>query len=29
VGVEWRLLEGVPGEEVRRVLEIARRRTFA
>ncbi|HEY7966719.1 MAG TPA: Crp/Fnr family transcriptional regulator [Solirubrobacteraceae bacterium] len=26
--MEWRLLEGVPAEEVRRVLEIARRRTF-
>jgi CRP-like cAMP-binding protein len=26
--VEWRLLEGVPAGEVRRVLEIARRRTF-
>jgi hypothetical protein len=29
VGVEWRLLEAVPGEQMRRVLEIARRRTFA
>ena len=27
--MEWRLLEGVPAEEVRRVLEIARRRSFA
>jgi CRP-like cAMP-binding protein len=26
--VEWRLLEGVPGEEVRRLLSVARRRTF-
>ena len=26
--MEWRLLEGVPGEEVRRLLSIARRRTF-
>ena len=25
---EWRLLEGVPAEEVRRLLEVARRRTF-
>jgi len=27
--MEWRLLEGVPADEVRRTLEIARRRTFA
>ena len=26
--MEWRLLEGVPGEEVRRLLSVARRRTF-
>jgi CRP-like cAMP-binding protein len=26
--VEWRLLEGVPGEEVRRLLSVARRRSF-
>ncbi len=26
--MEWRLLEGVPGEEVRRFLSVARRRTF-
>jgi len=26
--VEWKLLAGVPGEDVRRVLGIARRRTF-
>jgi CRP/FNR family cyclic AMP-dependent transcriptional regulator len=26
--VEWRLLEGVPEEEVRRLLQLARRRTF-
>jgi CRP/FNR family cyclic AMP-dependent transcriptional regulator len=26
--VEWRLLHGVPEEEVRRLLEVARRRTF-
>lgn len=26
--MEWRLLEGVPPEEVRRTLEIARRRSF-
>jgi CRP-like cAMP-binding protein len=26
--MEWRLLEGVPQEELRRTLEIARRRTF-
>jgi CRP/FNR family transcriptional regulator, cyclic AMP receptor protein len=26
--VEWRLLEGVPREEVRRLLALARRRTF-
>lgn len=26
--VEWQLLEGVPAEEVRRLLSIARRRTF-
>jgi CRP-like cAMP-binding protein len=26
--VEWKLLAGVPGEDVRRVLSIARRRTF-
>jgi CRP-like cAMP-binding protein len=27
--MEWRLLEGVPGEEVRRLISVARRRTFA
>jgi CRP/FNR family cyclic AMP-dependent transcriptional regulator len=27
--MHWRLLDGVPQEEVRRTLEIARRRTFA
>jgi CRP-like cAMP-binding protein len=26
--MEWRLLEGVPAEEVRRLLSVARRRTF-
>jgi CRP/FNR family transcriptional regulator, cyclic AMP receptor protein len=26
--MEWRLLEGIPQDEVRRTLEIARRRTF-
>jgi CRP-like cAMP-binding protein len=26
--VEWRLLEGVPGEDVRQLLSVARRRTF-
>lgn len=26
--MEWRLLEGVPGEEVRRLLSVARRRSF-
>ena len=26
--MEWRLLEGVPGEEVRRLVSVARRRTF-
>jgi CRP-like cAMP-binding protein len=26
--MEWRLLEGVPGEEVRRLISVARRRTF-
>jgi CRP/FNR family transcriptional regulator, cyclic AMP receptor protein len=26
--MEWRLLEGVPSEEVRRLLSVARRRTF-
>lgn len=26
--MEWRLLEGVPGEEVRRLLSVARRRRF-
>jgi CRP-like cAMP-binding protein len=26
--VEWRLLEGVPAEEVRRLLQVARRRRF-
>jgi len=26
--MEWRLLEGVPGEEVRRLLAVARRRSF-
>src|SRR5712691_2330927 len=27
-GVEWRLLHGVPEEEVRRLLQVARRRRF-
>jgi CRP/FNR family transcriptional regulator, cyclic AMP receptor protein len=27
-GVEWRLLQGVPEEEVRRLLQVARRRSF-
>src|SRR5438067_658734 len=27
--VEWRLLEGVPAEEVRRLLSVARRRRFS
>jgi hypothetical protein len=27
--VEWRLLEGVPAEQVRELLKIARRRNFA
>lgn len=27
--MEWRLLEGVPGEEVRRLVSVARRRTFS
>ena len=26
--MEWRLLQGVPEEEVRRLLQVARRRTF-
>jgi CRP-like cAMP-binding protein len=26
--MDWQLLEGVPGEEVRRLLSVARRRTF-
>jgi CRP/FNR family transcriptional regulator, cyclic AMP receptor protein len=26
--VEWRLFEGIPGEEVRELLKLARRRTF-
>jgi CRP-like cAMP-binding protein len=26
--MEWRLLEGIPGEEVRRLLSVARRRSF-
>ena len=26
--MNWRLLEGVPDEEVRRLLSVARRRTF-
>ena len=26
--VEWRLFEGIPGDEVREVLKLARRRTF-
>ncbi len=26
--MEWQLLEGVPGEDVRRLLSVARRRTF-
>jgi CRP/FNR family transcriptional regulator, cyclic AMP receptor protein len=26
--VEWRLLEGVPAEDVRRLIQVARRRTF-
>jgi CRP-like cAMP-binding protein len=26
--MEWRLLEGVPGEEVRSLLSVARRRSF-
>ena len=26
--MEWRLLEGVPGEDVRQLLSVARRRTF-
>ncbi len=26
--MEWRLLEGVPGEDVRRLLSVARRRSF-
>jgi CRP-like cAMP-binding protein len=29
VAVEWRLLEGVPAEQVRELLQIARRRRFA
>jgi CRP-like cAMP-binding protein len=28
MGVEWRLLAGVPDEEVRRLLQVARRRRF-
>jgi CRP-like cAMP-binding protein len=28
-GVEWRLLQGVPEEEVRRLLQVARRRRFS
>ncbi len=27
--MQWRMLEGVPGEEIRRLLSVARRRTFA
>jgi CRP/FNR family transcriptional regulator, cyclic AMP receptor protein len=26
--MEWRLLQGVPGEEVRQLLQLARRRSF-
>ena len=29
IGVEWRLLEGVPPDQVRELLQIARRRRFA
>jgi CRP-like cAMP-binding protein len=29
LAVEWRLLEGVPADQVRELLQIARRRTFA
>lgn len=29
MAVEWRLLEGVPAEQVRELLQVARRRTFA
>src|SRR5713101_5886652 len=28
-GVEWRLLQGVPEEEVRRLIQVARRRRFS
>jgi CRP-like cAMP-binding protein len=28
-GIEWRILEGVPAEQVRELLQIARRRRFA
>src|SRR5581483_8871557 len=28
-GVEWRLLEGVPPDQVRELLQVARRRRFA
>src|SRR5260221_4818487 len=28
-GVEWRLLSGVPEEEVRRLIQVARRRRFS
>src|SRR3954453_8288907 len=27
--MQWRMLEGVPDEEIRRLLSVARRRTFA